>query len=336
MAEVAQLAGVSVATVSRALSAPEKLSAKSRLLVEKAIIQLDYRPSPLAGVLAGGKPRLVAVVLPTIANSFFAEFLQTLASGFAAAGYQIMVDSHEFNLDREAEIVASFLSWDPALLVTTGLHHSRRGLALLAGARCPVFEMWDLDGNPVDNALGFSNRQVGAKLGELLVANPDRRFAFIGAVDVDPRARARSSGFADGIKRVSGQDVIVQSVEARTPAAGRIALRKVLETTKGRPISIAFSSDAIALGALFEAQRLGISVPDTLEMIGYGNLNFAEEMNPRLSSVALPHRAAAEAIVDAALRLKSGQLEKLSRSLNPEFLLRETTLPRAEAFAFDR
>lgn len=108
MAEVAKLAGVSLATVSRVIHAPNSVSEPLRVKVQEVSERLGYSPSPIAGSLSGARAPLVGVVVPTMTNAFFSKTLQTLSSALEPAGYRMMVGFHEYDQKREEGIVNAF------------------------------------------------------------------------------------------------------------------------------------------------------------------------------------------------------------------------------------
>jgi len=103
--EVARLAGVSTATVSRVLSRPEVVSNQTREQVMTAITQLDYQPDAAARALASGRTHTVGCVIPTLDHAIFARSTQAMQTTLAQAGYQLLVASHEYDPVTEFELV---------------------------------------------------------------------------------------------------------------------------------------------------------------------------------------------------------------------------------------
>ncbi|MCP5149261.1 MAG: LacI family DNA-binding transcriptional regulator [Ectothiorhodospiraceae bacterium] len=326
MAEVAARARVSIATVSRALNTPGLVSEALARRVHAAADSLGYRPNPIAGTLAGARAPIVGVVVPSVTNSFFSGTLQAMSSPLADAGYQIMLGHHEYDLAREEALIGTFLTWRPAALVTTGLHHTRRGRTLLARAECPVVEMWALGRRPVDSAVGFSNRLAGALAARHLLERRRHHLAYVGAImERDPRAEERMVGFREAVAAAAGSEPRVHRAADRVFTAGGDAVRALLET--GRPLDgIAFSSDVLALGALFELERRGIAVPDDIALVGYGDLEFAACSNPSLTTVRPPRdRIGTEVAAHLVARLGGGDLGRAVVDLGCELVPRGTT-----------
>ena len=207
-----------------------------------------------------------------------------------------MVGHHDYDLAREERIIAAFSGWSPSALVVTGVAHTRGTVGLLSTANCPVIEMWELTGRPIDTLVGFSNEEAGRMAARHFAEAGQRHVAFVGAIlDKDPRARARADGFSDEFARRTGQPPEIVAVEGRDLGFGGIALSRALER-RPRIEAIAFSGDMLAVGAMFEAERRGISIPGDLALLGYGDLDIAAHTNPGLSTIRPPRDAIGEAV----------------------------------------
>lgn len=325
MEEVAKVAGVSPATVSRALRTPDAVSAKLRARIEEAAQRLGYAPNRIAGSLAGARTPLIGVIVPSLTNSFFAVTLEQMTSLFEAAGYQLMIGQHGYDVEREERIVAAFASWNPSALVVTGRSHARSTLNTLSSAACPVVEMWDYGERPLDSGIGFSNRAVGEMSARFFAEQGLTRTAFVGAtLEKDDRARARAEGFRDEFLRLTGARPLIVTVESRELGEGGEALQQVLAQQPDTD-AIAFSGDMLAVGAMFEAERMGISVPGDLKMLGYGDLDIARHTNPGLTTIRPPHTEIGEAVVRHVLeRLEQPDTPGINLDLGVRLIRRET------------
>ncbi len=121
--DVAQLAGVATMTVSRAIRTPELVSKVMRARVEDAIRKLDYIPNRMAGSLSSQKNQLVAVVVPSINHSIFAETLEIMSDLFESHGYQVLIGNSGWSIDKEFDLVKTALSRGAEGIVLTGYTH---------------------------------------------------------------------------------------------------------------------------------------------------------------------------------------------------------------------
>ncbi|MEP3329161.1 LacI family DNA-binding transcriptional regulator [Sedimentitalea sp.] len=325
MEDVARIAGVSPATVSRALRAPASVSDALRERVNSAAQRLGYAPNRIAGSLAGARAPLIGVIVPSLTNSFFAATLERMTTLLEPEGYQLMIGQHDYDVDREEAIVTAFSSWNPAALVITGREHTRGTLGILSKATSPVVEMWDYGERPIDIGIGFSNATAGHIAAQHFVDTGRRSAAFIGAIlDKDGRARARADGFQDRFQQLTGISPNVLSADSRDLGEGGNALRQVL-AEQPEIQAIAFSGDMLALGAMFEASRMGLAIPDDLKILGYGDLDIGPFTNPPLSTIRPPRHEIADEVVEQILhRFAEPDADGINIDLGVQLIRRET------------
>jgi LacI family gluconate utilization system Gnt-I transcriptional repressor len=306
--DVARRAEVAQSTVSLYFREPKRVAPETAARIKEAADALGYIPNPAAMGLAAARARVVGVIVPSLVSAFFAGTLETLQEDLAHEGYAVTVGHTDYDEATEERLVRAALSWSPAAVVLTGLHHNPATRALLAGAGAPVIEVWELGRRPIDTLVGFSHEAVGRAMFDHLAAKGARRHAFLAArLGHDRRAAARARAFVAAAK-AAGHDVWLYEGPERVAApdiAGRLAAKALTEHPEID--ALACSNDLMALGALFEAQRREMSVPGRLRLIGFGNLNFAGSTVPPLTTIAPPAREigslVARLIVD---RLRGG------------------------------
>ena len=288
--DVARLAGVAPITASRALNNPSVVSDAIMQRVKDAVAQTGYVPNMLAGGLASRKSRLVAAVIPTITGNVFLEMVQSLTAALAQHGYQVMLGQSGYEDSREDELLEAIIGRRPDGVVLTGIMHSAAGRKRLLNSGIPVVETWDLAPNPIDMLIGFSHEKVGQAVAEYLHARGRRRVATLGADD--DRAQRRMRSFSDAaiaLGMAAPGEAAIPALVAPAPTNtgfGRTGLRALL--AQHADIDAVFcSSDMVALGVLTEAQALGIAVPSQLAVIGLGDLAFARELHPALTTVRI-------------------------------------------------
>ncbi len=339
---MAAAAGVTSITVSRYLREPSVVAPDTALRIRDALAATGYLPNKQAGHLASGASNIVAALLPNLANSIFAETAQGLSDTLQAAGHELLIASTGYSLEREEEQLRALLGWHPAAVVVTGRRHSAGSLALLAAARragTPVIEIWDWHLPSERSAsrgerftqVGFSHNEVGRAMAAHLLAAGHRRLAYVDSgVAEDYRAHERGVAFAAAARR-AGAEVTVLVAPAGDPFnAGRWALGQLAQALKTQadghsgkgsaPITAAaFANDHLASGALLEATRRRIAVPQHLALLGFGDFALARQLDPPLSSVALPRYeigvSAAQVLLDALRGGKETAPQTLSWTL---------------------
>jgi LacI family gluconate utilization system Gnt-I transcriptional repressor len=306
LGDVARLAGVSPITASRALNTPEQVAPETLTRVREAVARTGYVPNRLAGGLASARSRLVAAVVPTIAGPVFMQMVQSLTETLAGAGYQLMLGQSGYAESREDALLEAIIGRRPDGIVLTGIMHSAEGRRRLMASGIPVVETWDLTPTPIDMLVGFSHTEAAAAVVRHFHATGRRRLALLSGDD--ERARRRNQGFVDeslrlGLVRDPGE-LPIQLVPAPTTlGSGRAGLARLLE--RAPELDALFcSSDLLALGVLTEAAARGIAVPERLAVVGFGDLGFAADTHPALSTVRIDGAAigarAAHCIVERA------------------------------------
>jgi LacI family gluconate utilization system Gnt-I transcriptional repressor len=303
LGDVARLAGVSPITASRALNTPAQVAKETLERVRDAVARTGYVPNRLAGGLASSRSRLVAAVVPTIAGPVFMEMVQSLTHELDLAGYQLMLGQSGYTASREDALLDAIIGRRPDGIVLTGIMHSAEGRKRLLASGIPVVETWDLTPTPIDMLVGFSHTDAAAAVVRHLHAKGRRHLALLSGDD--ERAERRNRGFVAEARALGlDADIPVLRVPAPTTLrSGREGLATLL--AKSPQVDGVFcSSDLLALGVLTEAAARGLAVPGRLSVVGFGDLAFAGDTHPALSTVRIDGtgigRQAARFIVDRA------------------------------------
>jgi LacI family transcriptional regulator, gluconate utilization system Gnt-I transcriptional repressor len=290
LTDVAKLAGVAPITASRALNTPSQVSAEVLKRVREAVERTGYVPNMLAGGLASSRSRLVAAVVPTIVGPVFQESLQSLTEALAQAGYQLMLGQSGYRESREDLLLEQIIGRRPDGIVLTGILHSAAGRRRLQASGLPVVETWDLTPTPIDMLVGFSHEQAGAAVADYLYAQGRSHLAVLSGDD--DRALRRYRGFVDRVNqlnRLGAGPGEVPGFQVPAPTSVRSGREKLGELLALAPHTDAVfcGSDMMALGVLNEALKRGIAVPEELAVVGFGDLAFAADLQPPLTTVRI-------------------------------------------------
>src|ERR1700759_2633413 len=198
LSAVAELAGVSAITVSRVVRLPDMVAPQTRARVEAAMRELGYVPNQLAGALAGARTKSVGVLVPTIANSIFADTVQGLSDELEPLGYAVILAQSRYDATREDRMLSALLSRRPEAIIMVGSPATEDGARLLRRAAIPIVETWGLPPEPLDAVAGFDNFAAGVAVAKHLVGQGRKNLAFIGGDD--PRATRRWNGFSETLR----------------------------------------------------------------------------------------------------------------------------------------
>jgi len=302
--DVAALAGVSAMTVSRALKDPLQVSEAVLQRVRQAVEATGYLPNLTAGALSSGHSTLIAAVVPTISTLAMHSMLESLGDTLEAGGYQLLLGQAGYDGHRLGRLLETILARRPAGIVLTGLVEDAAARTRLRTGGVPVVETWDLSDEPIDMLVGFSHADMAAEVAHLLYRRGCRRLALLGADD--RRSFDRADAFVAAAARLGLPAPVVQSVPApASVGSGRQGLVALLEHGCPDVDGIFCSSDLTAMGVLAEAQSRGIAVPQRLAVVGCGDLPFAADLQPALTTVRLDGAG----IGDRAARLLMDRIE---------------------------
>ncbi|MDB5857570.1 MAG: GntR family transcriptional regulator [Ramlibacter sp.] len=284
-------------SASRALNTPAQVSEEILGRVQEAVNATGYVRNRLAGALASRRSRLVAALVPNVAGPVFQDLIQALIAALGSAGYQLILAQSGYG-ELPEELLDAVLGQRPDGLVLAGVVPSARGRERLKSAGIPVVETWDMVPAPLDMVVGFSHEKIAAAVAAYLIAAGHRHLAFVGGNHARARRRARSFVAAALDKRRPASRraaaVVVEAVAAPADVrSGRDALARIL-AQQPKTDAVFCSSDLLALGVVTEAQARGLRVPDDLAVVGFGDLQFAGDILPALTTVRIDSAAIGE------------------------------------------
>ncbi|ALN74704.1 LacI family DNA-binding transcriptional regulator [Aureimonas sp. AU20] len=287
--DVAREAGVSPITVSRALRSPGLVSPATLERVRAVVETTGYVSNPHASALRSGRSTVVAAFVSNLVSQQYNEAADACSEIVEAAGYQLMIGQTSYSYARETAAVQSLRALKPAAVFFTGvveLEDNRRALRELG---VPIVESWAYPRDPIDMLVGISNTDGGRMAAEHLVARGRRRLAFVGRSG--GRGRLRLHGFETRARELGAEIALVREVEhVRSMSEGHVVLRELIASAE-RIDAVFFANDLLAIGAVLESRRQGLALPDDLAILGMGDSEFAAEMSPSLSTIAIDGRA---------------------------------------------
>jgi LacI family gluconate utilization system Gnt-I transcriptional repressor len=296
--DVSEASGVSEMTVSRVLRNRGDVSAPTREKVLEAARSLGYVPNKIAGALASQRVNLVGVVIPSLSNMVFPEVMTGISETLEGTGLQPVVGVTNYLPDREESTIYEMLSWRPSGMIIAGLEHTAAARAMLARAGIPIVEIMDIDGDPIDHAVGISHRRAGRQMAEAIIAAGYRRIAFMGTqMPNDFRAKKRLEGFEEALAKAG------LSLADREYYSGGSALLKGREMTAAvlnRTPDVDFlyySNDMIGAGGLLWCLAQGLDVPGRIGLAGFNGVELLDGLPRKLATMdacrlEIGHRAA--------------------------------------------
>lgn len=273
-------------TVSRVLRNRGDVSEGTRTRVLAAAKALGYVPNKIAGALASQRVNLVAVIIPSMSNMVFPEVMTGISDVLEDSPLQPVVGVTHYKPDREEAVLYEMLSWRPSGVIIAGIEHTDAARAMLRNAGIPIVEIMDVDGEPVDSAVGISHRRAGTEMAKAIAAAGYKNIGFMGTkMPLDHRARKRFEGFTTALAR-EGLEIVDQEFYSGGSglAKGRELTKAMLERSPQLDF-IYYSNDMIAAGGLMHCLEAGIDVPGRLGLAGFNGIELLDGLPQKLATM---------------------------------------------------
>jgi DNA-binding LacI/PurR family transcriptional regulator len=331
MQDIARLAGVSAATVSRALNQSPLVNDSTRRRVEELARSLKYKINVGARNLRLRHNRTIAVVVPYdqttrqhVSDPFFVSILGSLADALTDRGYDMLlsrVDAQRLDLAADLEASGRAIG---VILIGQWHHHDQ--LNALAARGVPIVVWGAKLIKQFYCTVGSDNAAGGALVTEHLLATGRRHIAFLGDAQL-PEVGLRYLGYRNALER-HGMGLDPRLVRPSAFAEG--SAHSAIESMRAQRIrfdAIFASSDLLAMRAMAALREYGIGVPDEVAVAGYDDIELAQYIHPSLTTIRQPVVEGAEALVDALLSTVDGEHPE-SKILPTHLVVRESTQKR--------
>jgi LacI family repressor for deo operon, udp, cdd, tsx, nupC, and nupG len=324
MEDIAALAGVSAATVSRALSGSAAVTDQTRRRVEDAAASAGYVVNRVARGLRTQRSHQLLVILPTIANSFFADVVLGMEDAAQEAGYSLLVGSTEGSSAREEALARQLLTGTvDGLLVLTGRRAEAWSSLPEASQRVvAISEGIPRAGIPL---VTVNNRAAAQDAVQLLLSQGHKRIGFIsGPADNILTAQRRRGYLAAlaGARIPACPELMVAGPYSF--AAGALGFQ-TLRALRLPPTAIFCCNDDLAIGVMRAARLDGLRVPEDISVIGFDDIAVAEVVDPPLTTIRQPRRDMGRHAVRVLLQALDGSAPARRHVLPYRLIMRNST-----------
>ncbi|KQM82702.1 LacI family DNA-binding transcriptional regulator [Agromyces sp. Leaf222] len=285
--DVARVAGVSIKTVSNVINAYPHIRPATRERVEAAIVELGYVPNLTARSLKSGRTGAIALAVPELGLSYFAELAAAVIEAAEAAGLVVLVEQTGGDRDRELELLRS-----PRLKMTDGLIFSALGMSEADVASLavdfPIVLLGErIFGGPTDHVT-MRNVEAARAATEYLIASGRRRIAVVGAHEgeVVGSAALRMQGYLEALEAhgIEYDESLIGYTTLWHRSNGARSMTELLD--RGASFDAVFGlNDTLALGAMRVLQVSGRRVPEDVAVMGFDDLDEAGYSIPSLTTV---------------------------------------------------
>jgi LacI family transcriptional regulator len=322
--DVARLAGVSTATVSRALNGTGQIAGGTRAAIDAAVEQLGYQPNRVARSLVTKSTQTIALLLPDITNPFYAALVSGIQHRALESGHTMLLCTTEGDPEREEQYLTLLRSKQVDGVLVDGLVLPPDRIARFVREGLPIVCL-DRDIASESVPLVQVDNRMGAMLATRhLIELGHKRIAHVAGAPQLRISDDRIQGYRDAHHAVgieAGRELL--AVGSFTEEGGYEATRELLASTDFTAIFAA--NDLSAIGVLSALAEGGRRVPADVSVVGFDNLRLSRFTTPSLTTVHQPAREIAEHATRLLLELAAGQRVPMLRLLEPELVVRAST-----------
>lgn len=330
MQTIAARGGVSAATLSRVLNHPDLVRPELRNRAEKLLADAGYIPHGAARSLASRQSKTMGGVIPTLDNPFFAKLVDGFQQTIQEHGFQLLLGSTNYQLDREVAEVRALLERGVDAIFLVGRSRSPDLYALLRAQDVPFVTTCHFDAASNWSCVGWDNVVEAERVARYLLDIGHRRFGIIAGLTTDnDRASDRVAGFRRELthRNVSIPEANIIERPYTIPGA-RTAMAALLRAAEP-PTAVMCGNDVLAYGALQECLWQNVRVPDDISITGFDDIEMAAHCRPGITTLHVPaHEVGRRAANMMLERADSQKPEHVYVDL--EFIVRGTTAPPKE------
>jgi LacI family transcriptional regulator len=330
--EVADRAGVSVATVSNVFNRPEIVADATRQRVEEAVAALRYVRNEGARQLRLGQSRTVGLIVPDITNPFFGDVARGAEDTTIAAGALLIICNSDDDPDKERRYLTMLAEQQVQGALLVPVRRSQASASILRHRHVPVVILDSTDSSGSMCSVAVNDVAGGRIAVDHLLAAGHRRIAFVGSEHdaqqvVDREAGARQAMTAAALPQ--GALTTVPASPHTVSAGARAAQQLLAMAPRTRPTAAFCANDLLALGLLHEMLRNAIRVPEDLAIIGYDDITFTEAAAVSLSSIRQPRQQLGQRGAELLLQeTNDSKHVHTSVIFEPELVVRQSSLGR--------
>ncbi len=302
--DVARLAGVSTATVSRVINTPERVDARTLRVVREAVSKLRYVPHGAASALRSTRSRMIGAVVPSFAYALYARTTSAMQAVLDGAGYSMVLAEHHYDLKAELRTTEQLVRRGVDAFVFVGLDHDPALFALLESYGRPYVLTWGVDPMQRHPSIGFDNRAATFAMTRHLVELGHRRFGLLSApTEGNDRATERGAGVRAALAQagLALDPRCVRHGPIDLPGASLLMDSLLTLPKRLRPTAVIGTNDVFAVGAMVACRAAGVSIPDEISIVGCDSTELGTTQTPALTSIRTPiveiGRAAAAQVI---------------------------------------
>lgn len=323
--DIAEKAGVSIATVSKVINNKGRISVETRENVLAVMKELNYRPSIIATALTGKNTNTLGLLIPDLANPFFAELARSIEDSAKDLDYNVVICNTDYSSIKESEYIDLLIQKQvDGFILASGFEQMNpvetlieRNIPVVIVAReLPDFEVMSVANDDyyggylaAQHLVKQGHQHIGI-LGRDLWSNRERMRGFNTYLEEQEMPLWPNFKYIEGVEHV--EEAIKET-------------RRLLSDEK-RPTAIFACNDLLAAGAIRAARDLGFEIPEDLAIVGYDDTSIATIVQPTLTSVAQPIPEIGAACISLiANKIQGIPVQNKNVKFNPTLMIRQST-----------
>ncbi len=324
--DVAKLAGVSTATVSRVINSPEAVREQTRAKVTEAMKLCKYKYNALARGFVTKQSNTIGLIIPTINNPVFAESTRGVQDYADRNNIQVLLGNTYYQYEQEEKLVETFREKQVDGLIITTTNPRGAILKTLVDEEIPFVLLYSTVKKGPMTVVGVDNYRGGYQATEHLVNLGHRRIGMVaGRFSISDRSFHRWHGYRQCLKnnKISyDKALLVQTDYSLT--GGRDAVKELL-SLENPPTAFFCSNDFLALGAMKGARELGLQLPRDLSIVGFDDIRIASYVIPELTTIRQPAYDIGKLGAELLFQRIGGCTKPVHRMLDLSLIVREST-----------
>lgn len=299
--DIAKLAGVSPATVSRVMNNNGYVKEEKREAVMKVIKDVDYQPNPIAQSLKNQKSQMLGVIVPKISTETASRVVAGVTEVAKAHGYQVLIANTDLDIEDEINYLKFLSNKSVDGIIMMGTEVTDRHLAVMDKLTVPIVIL----GQKVKGYTSIIHNDYDASytVTEYLIKQNHRDIAFIGVDEKDEAVGiVRKKAYLDCLKSYNVQvDDSLMAIGDFDIDTGYQMMQKILKYKT--PTAVLAVTDHLAIGAIHALLDAGLDVPKDVSVVGIGDIKLAEYLNPPLTTVHYTFKTSGKMAAEAVFEL---------------------------------
>lgn len=323
--DIAKVANVSYATVSRALNNSHEISEKTKKKIKEIADEMGYMPNEIAKGLVTKSSSTIGLIVPDITNPFFSELAQGFEECANKSGFQVFLCNSNWDMEREMRYLTTLygkrvdgIVITPATNEVDHLSEGFKNMPMVIAAYRPSSDEC--------NYVVIDDYKSAVIATEYMVKLGHRKIAFIGGREESNTNIDRICGYADTLKKynIEYKDSYIKNGKYKQDSG--YELTKELLLKNETPTAVLAGNDMIALGVIQAIEEFGLKVPENISVVGFDDISYASLDKIQLTTVRQPKYKIGEMCFEILYQMIQNPKDKthISKVLEPELIIRKT------------